>query len=82
MRMRIASLLALGVLVSMTLSAQTKISGTLSCAKPDPMQSIEPRRAGTVMNLAKVQCTWPKTFDSSRYGGGRGRRRCSTCRQK
>ncbi len=33
MRMRIASLLALGVLVSMTLSAQTKISGTLSCAQ-------------------------------------------------
>jgi len=64
MKMRLASLVALGVLVSMGLSAQTKISGTLSCAKPDPVNSIPTEDgAGTVMNLAKVQCTWSKGFD-------------------
>ena len=64
MKTRFASLLVLGVLVSMTLSAQTKISGTLSCVKPDPLNSIPTGDGeGTVMNLAKVSCTWSKTFD-------------------
>jgi hypothetical protein len=64
MKTRFASLLVLGVLVSVSLSAQTKISGTLSCAKPDPMQSIPVGDGnGTVMNLAKVPCTWSKAFD-------------------
>jgi hypothetical protein len=64
MKTRLASLLVLGVLVSMTLSAQTKISGTLSCNKPDPVHSLETGDgSGTVMNLAKVQCTWSKGMD-------------------
>jgi len=64
MKTRFASLLVLGALVSVSLSAQTKISGTLSCAKPDPMSSIPVDDGnGTVMNLAKVSCTWSKTFD-------------------
>jgi hypothetical protein len=64
MKSRLASLLVLGALVSMTLSAQTKISGTLSCAKPDPLNSIATNDGnGTVMNLAKVACTWTKTFE-------------------
>jgi hypothetical protein len=64
MKTRFASLLVLGVLVSMTLSAQTKISGTLSCAKADPVHSIEAGdSAGTVMNLVKVQCTWSKAIE-------------------
>lgn len=64
MKTRFASLLVLGVLVSMTLSAQTKISGTLSCAKADPMNSIETGDGGgTVMNLVKVQCKWTKAFE-------------------
>src|SRR5262245_7003504 len=64
MKMRFASLLVLGVLVSMSLSAQTKISGTLSCAKPDPMNTIETGDgSGTVMNLVRVQCTWTKGFE-------------------
>jgi hypothetical protein len=42
-------------------SAQTKISGTLSCDKADPAHSIETGDAeNTVMNLARVSCTWPK----------------------
>ena len=64
MKMRLASLLAVGVLVSMTLSAQTKISGALSCMKPDPLNSIDTGDgSGTVMNLAKVQCTWTKGME-------------------
>src|SRR5262249_50541000 len=64
MKTRFALLLVLGVLVSVGLSAQTKISGTLSCAKPDPMYSIPTDDGnGTVMNLVKVTCTWTKTFD-------------------
>jgi hypothetical protein len=64
MKTRFLGLALLGVLASVTLSAQTKISGTISCAKADPMNSIETGDgAGTVMNLVKVQCTWTKTFD-------------------
>jgi hypothetical protein len=62
--MRFASLLALGVLVSAGLSAQTRFSGTLTCPKPDPMYSIPTDDGnGTVMNLVKVSCTWSKTFE-------------------
>jgi hypothetical protein len=64
MKTRFASLLVLGVLVSVGLSAQTKISGTLSCVKPDPLNSIPTDDGqGTVMNLARVACTWSKSFD-------------------
>jgi hypothetical protein len=64
MKTRFASLLLLGVLVSVGLSAQTKMSGTLSCVKPDPMYSIPTEDGnGTVMNLVKVSCTWSKGFD-------------------
>jgi hypothetical protein len=64
MKTRFVSLLVLGVFVSMGLSAQTKISGMLSCTKPDPMNSIPTEDgAGTVMNLVKLSCTWSKPFD-------------------
>jgi len=64
MKTRFASLLVLGVLVATGLSAQTKISGTLSCARPDPVHSIPVEDgSGTVMNLVKVSCTWSKTFE-------------------
>ena len=64
MKTRFASLLAVGLLVSAGLSAQTKISGTLSCPKPEQLHSIPTDDGnGTVMNLAKVSCTWSKSFD-------------------
>src|SRR5262249_14023560 len=45
-------------------TAQTKISGTLSCQKPDPMYSIEIGDAGNgAMNLVKVPCTWSNGFE-------------------
>jgi hypothetical protein len=64
MRTRFAALVAMGVLVSVSVSAQTRISGTLSCSKPDPMHSVPTDDGeGTVMNLARVACTWSKAFD-------------------
>jgi hypothetical protein len=64
MKSRFLCLVALGVLASVALSAQTKISGTLSCVKPDPMNAIPVGDAeGSVMNLAKVQCTWSKGME-------------------
>jgi hypothetical protein len=64
MKTRFVCLLFTGVLVSVALTAQTKVSGTLSCTKPDPMHSIEVGdTANSVMNLVKVPCTWSKTFD-------------------
>jgi hypothetical protein len=69
MKLRFLSLALLGILASAALSAQTKISGTLSCNKPDPVNSIETGDgAGTVMNLARVQCTWSKAFDMAGVG--------------
>ena len=56
--------LAAGLLAAASLHAQTKISGTLQCGKADPVHSIEVGDAGkSVMNLAKVSCTWSKSFD-------------------
>ena len=64
MKTRFASLVAVGVLASAVLSAQTKVSGTLSCAKADPAYSIPADDGnGTVISLVKVACTWSKPFD-------------------
>jgi len=60
------SLLAFLVLASFATiaSAQTKISGTLSCGKADPVHSLATGDGeGSVMNLAKVQCAWSKPFE-------------------
>jgi hypothetical protein len=60
------TLLACLVLVSFATiaSAQTKISGMLSCGKADPMHSIEVGDApGHAMNLGNVHCTWSKPFE-------------------
>ena len=64
MTTRCVSLLLAGVLASAVLAAQTKISGTLSCTKADPVYSIPVGDTGSAtMNLVKVPCTWSKTFD-------------------
>jgi len=45
-------------------SAQTKISGTLQCAKPGLSQAVEVGdEPGHVITLGKVGCTWSKTFE-------------------
>ncbi|HEY3170838.1 MAG TPA: hypothetical protein VGK08_07515 [Thermoanaerobaculia bacterium] len=45
-------------------AAQTKMSGTISCKKPDPMHSIDIDDAkGHAMTVAKSTCTWTKGFE-------------------
>ena len=64
MKLRFLSLAVVGLLVSVALAAQTKITGVLTCGKADPVHSIEVGdAAGHAMNLVKVSCTWSKAFD-------------------
>lgn len=64
MKTRFVSLVLAGALASAVLTAQTKVSGTLSCTKADPVYSIPVGDPGnTAMNLVKVPCTWSKSFD-------------------
>lgn len=53
--------IAFGLTSMVPLSAQTKISGTLTCAKPDPAYTLEiGDRAGHVFVLAKSACAWTR----------------------
>jgi hypothetical protein len=53
------SLACLGVFLTATASAQTKLSGTLQCDKPNPQYSIPVAdRAGHSMVIAQSKCTW------------------------
>lgn len=64
MKQRILWTTMLVLALSGTLAAQTKISGTLSCGKPDPAYSIDVAdRAGHVIMLAKYACTWTKPME-------------------
>jgi hypothetical protein len=50
--------------VTLSASAQTKVSGKLSCGKPDVSSSAEiPDAAGHTMMVSKASCTWPTPFD-------------------
>jgi hypothetical protein len=50
--------------LSSTAAAQTKISGKLSCGKPDVNSSAEvPDAAGHMVMLTKASCTWPTPLD-------------------
>lgn len=61
MKLRIAFVFAGLVLAASSAGAQTKISGTIQCAKPDP-QNVLPvgDRPGHVLVTGKVKCTWTK----------------------
>lgn len=44
--------------------AQTKISGTTRCAKPDPRHAIQAGdQANHTFAIMKVKCSWPKPFE-------------------
>ena len=56
------ALLALFATTSAT--AQTRMSGTLNCTKPDPAYKIDAGdRAGHTYQLEKVSCTWTTPAD-------------------
>ncbi len=65
MRIRIlfASLIVLSLATLAT--AQTKISGTAQCGKPDPQHMIEVGdRANHSLVIGKVNCTWTKPWEA------------------
>jgi len=52
------------VLVASTAGAQTKISGTIQCAKPDPQNAIAVGdRPGHALVVMKSKCTWTKPME-------------------
>ena len=52
------------LLLSTTVTAQTRISGTLKCDKPEPAYQIEVGdRPGHIMALEKLSCTWATPID-------------------
>jgi hypothetical protein len=69
---RAVSILATAVLLQLVLvtvaGAQTKISGTIQCGKPDPQQSIDVGdRPNHSLGISKSTCTWTKPME---IGGG------------
>jgi hypothetical protein len=63
-KLRIALAFAGLVLAASSAAAQTKISGTIQCAKPDP-QNVIPvgDHPGHALVIGKVKCTWTKPMD-------------------
>lgn len=61
MKHSIVWVIAFGLVSVVHLAAQTKISGTLTCAKPDPEYTLDvDDRAGHVFVLAKSACSWTR----------------------
>ncbi len=59
MQQRTISVVMLSLALASLSAAQTKTSGTLSCAKPDPAYSLDAGdRAGHALGLMKSACTW------------------------
>jgi hypothetical protein len=66
LKLKIAMVLSGLMLVAAGAGAQTKITGTIQCAKPDP-QNILPvgDRAGHAFVVMKAKCTWTKPMELS-----------------
>ena len=61
------------VLVAASASAQTKITGTIQCAKPDPQSAIPVGdRPGHAFVVMKVKCTWAKPVELAGVKGKTG----------
>jgi hypothetical protein len=64
MKQRILWMFVLGLALPGAAMAQTKTSGQISCAKPDPANSIEVGdHAGHVLQLNKFACTWTQAME-------------------
>src|SRR5258707_4310541 len=58
------NLLLLGVALGSLAGAQTKISGTLTCAKPDTTHVLPVGdHKGHILMMAQVKCTWTKPIE-------------------
>lgn len=64
MRSKLFLILALVVALAATAAAQTKTTGTVSCAKPAPAYSIEVGdQPGHAISTSKSACTWTKPME-------------------
>jgi hypothetical protein len=59
MKIRLMTVAGLVCLLASAVGAQTKFTGTVQCAKPDPSYSIEAGdHPGHTLSLEKDSCTW------------------------
>jgi hypothetical protein len=64
LKVKFALVFAVLILAAASAKAQTKISGTIQCAKPDQQTAIPVNdRPGHVFVVAKAKCTWTKPFE-------------------
>jgi hypothetical protein len=64
MRSKLFLILGLVLTLALTANAQSKTSGTVSCAKPDPAYSIDVGdRNGHSVSISKSACTWTKSME-------------------
>src|SRR5579862_2462316 len=64
LKLRIVLALVCLVLAAASASAQTKISGTIQCGKPDPQNAIPVGdREGHALVVMKAKCTWTKPME-------------------
>jgi hypothetical protein len=59
MKIRMMAVASLAFMVASAVGAQTKLTGTVTCAKPDPSYTVEVGdMPGHVYGLDKSSCTW------------------------
>jgi hypothetical protein len=76
MKTRFLLILAMAICFVSAATAQTKASGTLQCAKPDPMHVVEVGdKPGHSLVVSKLACTWSKPMD---IGGSPSKEGAST----
>ena len=64
MRFRMAVSMLIAMALAASLAAQTKISGTLQCAKADPQYAIPVGdRPDHAFTISKAKCTWSTPFE-------------------
>ncbi len=64
MKLKIALVFAGLILVAASAGAQTKIAGTIQCAKPDPQNAIPVGdRPGHALVVMQAKCTWTKPME-------------------
>jgi hypothetical protein len=76
MKIRFLLVLVMAICLVSVATAQTKASGTLQCAKPDPMHMVEVGdKPGHSFIVSKLTCTWSKPMD---IGGSQSKDGVST----
>jgi hypothetical protein len=64
LKLKIALVFAGLIVVATSAGAQTKITGTIQCGKPDPQNAIPVGdRAGHALVVMKAKCTWTKPME-------------------